>query len=77
MNRTLVTAAESAEVRKHAAAFWVRMELPEGWQFRGRHWNTRSEACASTNSGSALKLTSCLLSGELRIAGLRVSLKVE
>src|SRR5271154_6347289 len=47
------------------------MALPGGWEFRGRHWNTRSRACELTNTGTGLKLPSCRLTGDLRIAGLR------
>jgi hypothetical protein len=28
------------------------MELPEDWEFHGRHWNTKSRAYVSTNTGS-------------------------
>jgi len=48
-------------LRKPAAAFRVRMELPGGWEFWGRHWNPRSSACALTNTGTGLKLASCQL----------------
>jgi hypothetical protein len=43
------------------------MEMPEGWEFRGRHWNPRSRAYTSTNSGSGLKLAICYLNGNLLI----------
>src|ERR1700733_3511252 len=47
------------------------MELPEGWEVRGRHWNTKSRACASTNTGSGLTLASCDLDSDLHIEGLK------
>jgi len=58
-------------LRKPAAAFRVRMELPEGWEFRERHWNPRSRACALTNTGTGLTLASCRRSRDLRTARLR------
>src|SRR5277367_5643211 len=63
-------------LRKPAAAFRVRMELPGGWEFRGRHWSPRSRAYASTNTVSGLKLASRHLRDDLRVDGATIARKV-